>query len=166
MAKLYDLTPYTGRKRGQHRRTVVLTVETTNRQLLLIGIGVVAGMLFAGMLFPIVGVWSLAVFVVTIPAVQVLASTRRTGLQVSVFRAMNDRLGVTRGWKLGVGGVRRTHRHGQIIMAGRPIPAPHLRLLVPVVVECDLGGGGVVVGSGVSRRGGAGVRFGLVGGGS
>lgn len=129
MPALYDLTPYTGSKKSEERRTVVAAVETRNRSLVTTGIGFLVALPLVGVLLPMIGTVSLLAPAATIPITHMLVARRRRGLQVSNLHALDNHLAANRGWSLR-GALRRDRgvhaRNYVITIAGEPFHTPRL----------------------------------------
>lgn len=134
MPKLYDLTEYSGSRRNSQRRTVVATVETTQKGLVVTGIGAVVGLAVSGLvalLVPATGAWSFASLLVTIPLAHWAFARRRTGLQVSNLAHLDAQIGARRGRSLsdmfGRGPGRGINRvQGRIIISGMTLQRPEI----------------------------------------
>ena len=125
MSVVYSLTPLTGSRKNENRRTVVMTFEVKQRSLIVGILSFIASLPVTGIIALFIGIYSLVVpFIMVGAGLWLWDSRQRRGLKLLNYQAMLD---------------SRKARNGVLYSAGQPVPharaVMHQSQIVPVEKE-------------------------------
>lgn len=135
----YDLTPYTGKGKGEHRQAVVARYSVSQRDLMIVLIACGVALLVVVVTMFLVGYWSILAFPIVILAIYWFSGqVNGDKLQVNRIKALDNTIGARRG--RGVLNRRGDSRGlnpltGVILVSGRPLVAPTVVNVEQIVIR-------------------------------